>query len=362
MRFAFTDFVRRAEPAEPYPPGFDAAWRKLHDALIGELRKRSLWNVPPSCLGLCGFSHWSEPGALDELTADCFTEVIIRRLPTLKTLLGDMENVEGVVFRNIRNFLIDTQKKHNPFDYRVFEVLRRAILRLLEAGKLHLLDGDPRIRNTTVLGFVPAGDPEGAHGAELGEHVRTWGEDLMPELVTARPAELASVEERTGAHLVRLAAQGVGAFRFRDVLEPLKSDLRQRWSVLWQEIADEAVETSGDGERASLVWSARPDSGFEERQLHERLLLCVSEALTRLEDPGTRAYLEKLWTFFRHRLASTPDELPSRRKLAELLGIPRYRLPELYEILREDVERCRTALRQPLREGEEDQAREAAIR
>lgn len=355
MKLAFTNFVRRVEPGDPRPAGLDEAWQKLRDALIGELRNRSLWNAPPSYLGVYGWTRWSEPGALDELAADCFTAVFIRRLPALKALAEEMANVEGLVFRNIRNYLHDTQKKHNPLDYRIFTVLRAAARRAVEAETLHVLGDDPKIGNTTVLGFAAAGDPRVARGVEIAEHVRTWGDDLLPELVTAKPKGLDRVEERMCGHLARLEAEGVEAFRFKDLLEPLQDDLRSRWNALWRQVEGELAMAGGSGQLRRLVRLAHPDSGFEERQLFERLLRCVDEALARLESSDRRVYLETLWAFFKSHAADISGvpgdaELPSRRQTAELLGIPRYRLPELSETLREEVERCRQALRRPLRE------------
>lgn len=370
MKLAFTNFVRRVEPGEPRPAGLDEAWEKLRDALVSELRRRSLWNAPPNYLGVYGWTRWSEPEALEELTAECFTAIFLRRLATLKALTGEMANVEGLVFRNIRNFLHDAQKKHNPLGYRVFTVLRAAARRSVEAKALYVLDGDPKIGGTTVLGFAAAGRPREAPGAELAEHVRSWGDDLLPELVTAKPLGLDQVEERMCRHLARLETQGVGAFRFKHLLEPLQDDLRARWNVLGRQVEDEVARADGSGETADVVRLAHPEAGLEERQLFEKLLCCVDTALARREHSDHRTHLETLWAFFKSRAAEALDEggltgPPSGRKTAELLGIPRHRLPGLSKTLREEVEKCRRALRRPVRQDGGQlatEAREPAIR
>ena len=343
LRFAFTEYIRSVRPGEPFPAGFDAAWEKLHDALQGELKKRSLWNAPPSYLGIYGWKRWSEPDAIGELMADCFANVFIRRLSALKALCETMDNVEGLVFRNIRNFIHDVQKKYNPLDYRVFKVLQAATRRAIEAQSLYVLDGGPGLGNATVLGFVPWGTPEAARSVDLEEHVRAWCDDLLPELVTATPSGLREVEERLRVHLGRLERRAIAAFRFKDVVDPLKNEVRLRWTALWCGGEGETGIEGVDEDLVQVVKLVRPDSGFEERQVFETLLDCVDEALGKAgKTRKTREHVRKLWRFLLSHLAeSGEDRMPSGYKIAELLGIPRQRLPEFRRTLQEQVEMCR---------------------
>ena len=351
MKSAFTDYVRSLEPgSELYSPTFDAAWIKLRDALIGELKNRSLWSTPPYFLGVSAGGSWSEPEALEELLVDCFMSVFVQRLETLKALLEKMENIEGLVFRNIRNFLYDTQKRHNPLSFRVFEALRQAIRRLIEARTLYVLAGDPKVRNATVLGFEPWNDSADIASRDLTEQVRTWSDDLLPQLVTATPKQLEDVVERLCAHLESLEAQGVETFRFGDVVRPLKSDVRNRWHAIWQQLEGETVIEGGDEDLVRIARLARPDPGLEQRQAFKQLLSCMAEALPRLgKTRKTREHLQKLWSFLTcYATESDQDAMPSHRRLAEMLDIPRYRFPELYETLGFEVRKCRNVARQPL--------------
>ncbi|MEE8523329.1 MAG: hypothetical protein V3T72_05310 [Thermoanaerobaculia bacterium] len=345
MRRAFTELVRSLEPGgEPFPAGFDIAWKKLQDTLIGELRRRSLWNAPPSYLGIHGGSRWTDPGALEELTSDCFLSVFVHRLATLKALLEKMDNVEGLVFRNVRNFLHDTQKKHNPLDFKVFEVLRTSIRRSIETGELYVLGGDVKIRNSTILGFGPGDDPATA-AVNLSEHVRPWSHELLPELVTSRPSEQVVVVERLCGCLARLAGQGIVVFRFKEVVDALKGGVRAHWCAVWQQgEGSMAIENSAQ-DFVHVVRLVRPDSGFEERQFFSKLIACVSEALPNTgKTRKTRRHLQRLWMFLRiHAAQPSTDRLPAQRKIGELLGIPRKRIPEFLEILGGVVERCQAA-------------------
>src|SRR5262249_28665827 len=94
----------------------------------------------------------------------------------------------------------------------------------------------------------------------------------------------------------------------------------------------------------------RPDTGFEERQLFRRLVACVLAAVERLEESArTRDYLSTLWQFLRVQAQGGPSAAAdtegrlSQRKLGELLGLPRARLPDVYETLGGLFERCRAA-------------------
>ncbi len=362
MSLIFTEYVRALDSGvEPGREDLDAVLGKLRDALRSEMIKRSLWSAPPSYLGICGWSNWSVKEALEELLNDCYCFVFVRRLPGLSALLEIQENVEGLVFRNIRHFLFEKQKHHDPLGYRVFNVLRLATRQSIAAGTLHVLAGSPRVGNATVLAFSPVDDlSQAGPGApparpppwDVSETVRAWSDELLPELMTARGAKLDAVVGKLCRCLGRLAALGIERFRFKDLIAPFKQAVRRHWNTIWLSAQGEVAFEDGDGEFCRLVRLVRPDSGFEERDVFHQLLACVTESLDRLETRRkTQAYLEKLWTFLRsHAAADEPPadaggrqagRLPSRRKIADLLGIPRYRLPELNETLGGLVETCR---------------------
>lgn len=350
LKLAFTGYVRSARPGKPFSTEFDAAWEKLRRALISELRKRMLWDAPPRYLGIHGWNHWSEPGALEELLHDCFIAVFVDRLTALQAQAEAKPDIEPLVFGNVGRFILDTQKKHNPLDYRVFKILRNALRRALDSKDVFVLEGDPKIANATILGFSPWTDPETARGAPLDEGVRTWCDDLLPELVTARPSELAPVEETLLRLLVRLAPRGVEAFRFKDLVDPLKSETRARWTAVWRHVEGETAIEEGEGHLVKVVRLVSPDAGFEERQAFGTLLVCVARAIEQVDKTRkTRRHLSKFWGFVRASLGEAGEErLPSYRRMSELLGIPRIRFPELCEILSPLVDRCRDAGRRSL--------------
>ena len=376
MSEVFTHYLRslRAE-GEPDPESLARVWQALREVLGVEIRRRGLWQSSPSFLGVFGQDRWQRtesaeptaapagraPDALDELAADCYTFIFIQRLQCLRAQLRIKENVDGLVFRNIRNFLHDAQRSHDPLGYRVFVIAHHAISELLDAGRLHLLRGNPKIRNDSVFGFGSRTESAQAAPSGLREQVAAWNDELFPDLVTARGRERGAVVARLQNLLAELPRSGVEAFSFKELADALKHDARARWAAWWQIAQGETAFEDRGGELAEVVRVLDPDSGFEDRDSFRQLVACVESRLRKVRaQRRTRDHLAKLWRFLQafaaERLAtpiedsedepgapSPPDKLPSHRRLARLLGIPRDRFRDLYATLRAELEHCRQA-------------------
>ena len=287
---------------------------------------------PPSYLGVFGWERWdagdavgarAQAGALGELVADCYAFIFVDRLQSLKRHLAEKPEIEGLVRLNVRHFLHERQKAHDPLGFQVFELLQAAVAEAVASGSLHVLDGDGRVRNDTLLGFAPAAEPR---PVDLGPIAVRWNDELLPALVAARSRQQAVGVERLRRRLLGLPREGIEAFRFGDLVEPLKSDARQRW--------------------AALLGDPRGDEGAAEPG-REQLARCVSCSIRRLEtDPRTRTYLSALWGHLRRQPGDGEPGVarrsrPSFRQLGQLLDIPRERFPMLLDTLRRLVASCR---------------------
>jgi hypothetical protein len=244
----------------------------------------------------------------------------------------------------VRNFLHEAQKRHDPVGFRVFTVLRGAVRGAVAAGKLSVVAGSPTVRRDTVLAFRAGAADGAAHGADLAPFVRAWNDELLPDLITARgwevPPLLARIEER----LCRLRTQGFPVFRFQDLVDPLRHDVRLRWRALWAE-----EQPAGDADLAGMVPWMAPASSLEERESFLGLLRCLERGIDSLpERARSKGYLHGLQVFLRNYAADglgaraeAGERLPSQRRLADLLGIPRERLPGLFATLQKLAEACR---------------------
>jgi hypothetical protein len=370
MEPLFTRFVRSLEGAPDERLALDA-WNGLREILKGELKRRGLWLSPPSYLGIHGAPGWSgETGAeaLKELVAECYAFIFVDRLGRLQAQLKVKPNIEGLILLNVRHFFLERQKAHDPLGYRVYEMVQAAVLQAIDGGELFVLSGDEQVRNPTVLGFAP-GDPEGdAPTRPLGPLVARWNDELLPGLVLARGRRQEEVWARIRGLIRQLELQGVRRFRFRDVLDPLKSDTRRRWAALLEGGDEVGPRAVGAPRTEGAVRRTQPETAVESRQSLEKLTRYVSAAVARMPmDPRTRDYLAILWHYLRMQAgsdAASPLELAvepapsepaaaeagpegplSHRRLAQLLGIPRERLPGLFAMLRQMAGRAQARAR-----------------
>jgi hypothetical protein len=365
----FTAFVRSQQGEEtPDADLLHDAWNGLQAALGGELKRRGLWQSPPCYLGVYGHERWDaeetvgDPmshawcrtrpaqSALEELVTDCWAYVFTDRMRSLKLQLTEKENIDGLVLRNVKNFLHERQREHDPVGFRIFERLKEALADAIAREALYVLGGDPRIRNNTVLGFEPTTELR-LPALDLGPTVVRWNDALLPGLVIARGKQEAAVLERLVQLLLDLPRHGVHLFRFKDLVDPLKSDARLRWAAfLAREDCEGRVEFSPD--QIQVLRQVLPECAVESQQSFEHLTRWVSAAIGGLEiDARSHSYLATLWKYLQlqHGSPGTESEQGplSHRQLGQLLHIPRERIPMLFTTLRQLVTRYQLHLSSP---------------
>lgn len=377
----FTAYVRAlATGPGPAPELYRRVREALARALTSELSRRGLWRTPPTFLGVYGWTGWAEPGALDELVSACHGHSFVTRRRSLTSQLSVKREIEGLVIRNVRLFVHERQKEHDPLGYQAYEVLKGAVEVARDEGWVHGAVGDlGRIDNETVIAVV-----EGAEGPSVDQEetvrrreivsalVASWNGELLPDLVTARGRARKVVLEELARRLPRLADEGIESLTFRELLGPLRRDLRERWAALmWQNSQAVALRESVEGPDGGadedespavvrvlslLTPPPPPDQAVIERQAFRRLTDCVAMQIEKMDlDDLTRGYLETFWQYL--RTAVVLDEpVPSQRKLAQFLKIPRERLPSLYEAVAGAFEHCRRTMSRPRTQPPEGRA------
>jgi hypothetical protein len=346
----FTRFVQGLEPGQGWDgEGCEDVWQALRRLLARELRRRSLWSLSPAYLGIYGCASWAEEEALEELVADAFLFLFGERLRSLKAHLRSKPDIEGLVLRGVRNFLHEAQKRHDPVGFRVFTVLRGAVRAAVAAGALHVVEGSPAVRRSTVLASAAGRSAaEAVPAAVLGQEVRAWNDDLLPDLITAWGWEVRPLMERVEGHLRQLPAKGFDVFRFQDLVDPLRHDVRTRWRALWAGAQGEVVPAGGEEDWA-MTHLVLPARRIEERESFLGLLRCLERGIESLKERSrSKEYLRRLEAFLRNYAADTAgmpgeagERILSHRRLAELLDIPRERLPGLFATLQKLAEACR---------------------
>lgn len=319
---------------------FDAMWVSLRSALRQELKRRNLWRLSPGFLGLYGWEYWSE-GALDDLTHDCYLFAIHERRRALLAQWRNQHDIYGLILRNIRSYLFETQRRHDPIGFRVFELLQLTARDLLDSGELYLIFGAPKVRNETIMEFTsidPTPEPIlQADSAGLRDATLLWCDRLLPDLVTARGHAVKDLRHRLRDCFLAMPAAGIARFRFGDLVDVVKKETRRRWTAITsQELADPSVVDSlGPG----------PLSERQQTEQYRSLLQHLEHSIETFSGRHvTKEYLRRLLTYLRHHAADTdsPTDLPSARRMAEILQIPRERLRGLFLTLQQFAEQ-RTA-------------------
>jgi len=370
----FTAYVRSSDPGDR-----DVApvLAELRRALRAEIKRRGLWEVSPSYLGVYGAERWHGGtvgdlahglggGPLDELLADCFSYIFVDRLRSLSAQLQVKDDIEGLVYLNVRHFVHERQRDCDPLGTRVFQVLHRAVQAAVEAGELEILAGDSRIRNDTLLTFDAGSEdvPADRRAERMARRVARWCDDLLPDLVTATGRREDPLVERLRARLPELWDDGFNVFPFHELIDPLKAEVRGRWATILGNARErlgiagpssaslagrsEEGEAGDPGERLAVVDpEPLPDLAFEQRDRFRALVACVVRALARLPaDERSRKTIERLWGYLRVWAAEgglAGDRLPSYRELASRLGLPRDRIPGALETIRGLIEECRAS-------------------
>jgi hypothetical protein len=356
----FTRFVQECEPGrEPEPALVSAMWSAFGRAVRQELRRRSLSQGLPQWLGIYGFRGWWEAagrgGPFEDLLAEAYRYVFVERFPALKAQTLAKANIEGVVFASIHNFLHDRQRLHDRLGSRLFEVLSLAVRHAVASGELKVVAGSAKIGSSTILAIGErALSADLAKPETLAPIVQRWNDELLPNLVTASRADKRRLVEELARRLAELELAGVAAFRFGELIIPLRADVRRRWAALLAPDNEESLDDEDARGFRRLRRSFEP--AFETQVIaadrFAKLIDCVDGAIEAgPASKRTRDYLRRVLLFLRafateegetleKGSGDDEDQLPSFRRLAEHLKLPRERLKELIGTLKSFLKQC----------------------
>ncbi|MEM6454347.1 MAG: hypothetical protein AAF772_04560 [Acidobacteriota bacterium] len=364
MSTVLTDFIRHLRDGDaPSDALVDQVIDALRGLLGAEMKRRSNWSSPPRFLGVVGHAHWvshddaPDGDALDELASDFFTWLLARRI-SLTRQLDDKPIIDGLVARNARFFLLEIHRQHDPIGYRLFDVLRGAVLRGVDNGQLRVVAGDAQIRNDTVLmpeALAQADDAVADGQLTLRDPqplADRWLSDHLDAMITARHAARTRLNARLSDELAAWMRSQKAPVRFGDLAAALKRDARGSWSSRLR-----------DAHSAGASAAAFDDpGGARARRRFARIARCVAISIEHSnERVKTRHYLIRLWHFLEAFAIDTlpgdvlPDasessddaQLPSNRQIAKLLDVPRERVPDLLARLGAQLKACQHAVDGP---------------
>lgn len=213
-----------------------AALPAMESLVRRELRRRRLWQHGPGLLGYGNESAW-HAAALGDLAHDAYDFAVLKKLKNLVDQLAAGNDPSGYVALNTRNFVTDRQRTYDPVGYAVFRNVEAAATLAVREQRLHATRLTPtraRLRNETVLALVrpdaPAVGgrtlPTMARAGTLIERLRE--DDRWPALAIELTRTRGAAQRELCERIVALGAHGVVAFRFRELVDGIKDDVRAR--------------------------------------------------------------------------------------------------------------------------------------
>jgi hypothetical protein len=343
----FTEYVRKYSAATLTPDEFTRCLRELGAAVRSRLRRLSMWEQPPAYFGYPDYQSWDEAFArgeeMTDVALDCFDFAIHRSLDNLAERLETAvtDNIDGLVYLNINNFLFQRQRQNDPVGHAVFENLRAALWSLHNSGAVGIDSptGDG-IRNPSAVYFRQSG------GAEPDRAVPLASEHDLEEALAAlagldpllAPLSECSVtaQARLAECLGRLGATDIRACTFRDLVNILKQRVRTAHQARHRPSDAEAVVVGrrGDQEIVELIRIIQPDRSYHDNEGYAHLLHQIREEIATLPQERTRRGVARLFEeILQHR--AVDEELPPLDELARRLGINRSTLHDHLSRLRD---------------------------
>jgi hypothetical protein len=153
MCTTFTEHVRDFGPTCD-PAG--CVLPRLEQLLRQRMRRRNLLTAPPSYLGYTAILAWDAPGSFEDVVVDCYIFAFLDRLQGLRNQLRVRPNIDGLISRNVDNFLLERQRRNDPVGYAVFGNVEGAASDMVAAGELAAEGtGEGRLLNSSVLRLDP---------------------------------------------------------------------------------------------------------------------------------------------------------------------------------------------------------------
>ena len=347
----FSDVVDQLATSKPPDDGdLQELLRTLRAVLVIELKRRGIWWAPPAFLRVIGQSWTANGGeALAELTQSAYLYIFAERLNTLIEGRRRGLDVGPLVIRMVRQFVSKQQRLADPIGYCVYTRLKEAVLQMIDGKDLYRGKAEPRMHNRTVLAFqrLPNGNAlVPAEGESLVGLVGGWSEELLPELVTALGKAVRPVVTDLRRRIQSLEGEGIVAFRFGDLVAPLRDEVRRRWHAVRGEVDGEVrfLASGEDGETSESVLVTWPEHPVE----YESLLDCVTSSIDR-HDPGhEQEPLWRLWLMIRGVTPYGDEPRPvSVAGVSKLIDLSRRQVGKLQKILRSMVSACLSAFEIP---------------
>ena len=328
----YTKHIKKLNIAQ-WPP--KALFKKIKTNLRATLKKRDLWNAPPEWLGYPEFRSWEDEGALDALAFDCYQFAIVSRIRSLRNQLKIKDNVDGIIRRNIRNFLTAQQEKYDPYGYAVGKNVSTVVQKLIDEQPniiraQNLQKG--KLCNQTVLMFSPANPTIHADQNFLWDSIRCETDWLNLRFEMLRISEKS--QEKFSEIISQLANTNIFSFLYKDLITCLKDDARAagKASNVALELDDIVENFEVNDYLPQIVKMTQPETTYEEWESCQKLVKECSLKILGLNHP----HKERIYAVFLEWANSLDldEPQPTQAEIARRLNLARQTVSDYIKIIR----------------------------
>lgn len=230
----FTDHVRNPDPAD-----FNRVLDALTVVLRKRLRKKGLFTQKPAYLDYPQHSTWNDTEALKEISYDFYGECFVIQRNSLLGFLANNPDVEGMIVRNVDNFIFNRQSKSDPIGYKSVKNCKNALVALESLGIVILEEG----KGGKTIRIATAEEKAGDHRVDsnIAEFVHKYPGWGLGSRVVAR------ISKKGTAFVTKLIidyfAAGANVFRSKDLELAVKDKVK---SCLKIESFDEEIHSKGN--------------------------------------------------------------------------------------------------------------------
>jgi hypothetical protein len=330
MASVFTEHVRHfstgSDPAEKVLP-------ELKKLLRQRMRRRNLLSAPPSYLGYDPGS-WDAQGAFEDIVVDCYVFAVLDRLKGLRNQLRVRGNIDGLIVRNVDNFLLERQRHHDPVGYAVFGNVEGAACRAETAGEVAVEGRNRgRLHNPSILRLdqaQPSADPvEPRFLQEALEQAPGWDHAVSSLIATTEEGQ-----EWVTRFIHRLQDAGIPAVRCGDLVAVIAGRARESWATR-HAVPRGELAYEGEDHLGKLVRMVCPDQRLEDRARWERL---KQKMALRIEGLGRQERVRERLTQVFAGLVQLIEEgdsgPPKQAELIDRLGIARATVSDDFRLLK----------------------------
>jgi hypothetical protein len=300
---------------------FHSLFKAIAKTLREKMSQRGLWISPTNYLGYPSADHWNQDSSLfEEIVFDCYMFAIAKRLRSLRNAMQRFDNIDGLVFRNINNFLTERQRIYDPIGYAVAQNLICAIQHAIELEII--IPNDLRrgkICNQTSFSF------ESSNFKQTTDYDQLISKVILNNYKWLKIRKnLAKRNKRVQQELCEILCgfkdAGIKHFKFKPLVDIMKDDVR----ASYVKIDEPQEEFSLDCEELNRI--------FHNWYLNMVQLIELSNHQRRVR------HNLKLIFMARVKAITNADKIPSQSDLAKQLNLSVGTINADIKILREYAE------------------------